>query len=413
MTNKLIFPFLIILFSIIIIYGIFNIKYNNKFLTNIEKFQNNYLESNKNNIKNNILNGQQTTIDFANGNWSWYNSTVNLSDYTVSNMLTINANSGTDTSNLGTIKFTYENEIITYKIVSILNGTIIAAFDSVSIQISFTNIFTDSTNINPPYNNITNIPNAIVTFYLNQTLFTKFTSYKIYNNTVGGEIYGIISSNDIYIDSPPPTFDFATYDILVGKYKYPSKYISLSTSIMGGTNNNIGTRIQKQYLGNLQFSIKRIFKSPAKMSSDGNSAKIITTMSNPIQLKVRKGYVPSELVIVPFEQDKEANNLSNFFEPYGTIVYFYQYINKEPLYYFSNEDLISHPAASVLKYKNNANSMFEQNISYNQLNTVTKDIQYSFQLVRIPGFFPSTPPNNINSPTIIPFSVIANFISEE
>jgi hypothetical protein len=42
MTNKLIFPFLIILFSAIIIYGILNIKYNKKFLNNIEKFQNNY-----------------------------------------------------------------------------------------------------------------------------------------------------------------------------------------------------------------------------------------------------------------------------------------------------------------------------------------------------------------------------------
>ena len=400
MTNKLIFPFLIILFSIIIIYGIFNIKYNNKFLTNIEKFQNNYLESNKNNIKNNILNGQQTTIDFANGNWSWYNSTVDLSNYTVSNMLTINANSGTDTSNLGTIKFTYENEIITYKIVSILNGTIIAALGLISIQISFTNIFTDSTNINPPYNNITNVPNAIVTFYLNQYLFTKFTSYKIYNNTVGGEVYGIIASNDIYIESPPPTFDFATYDVLVGKYKYPSNYISL---MMGGTDNTIGQKIQTTYLGNLQFSIQRIFRSPATMSDTGTPARIITTMSNPIQLKVENGKVPSQLVIVPFEQDKIANNLSRFFEPIGTILYFYQYINKAPLYYFSNEDLISHPAESVLKYKNNANSMFEQNISYNQLNTVTKDIQYSFQLVRIPGIYAST---NINSPTIIRFANI-------
>jgi len=80
MTNKLIFPFLIILFSIIIIYGILNIKYNNKFLTNIEKFQNNYLESNKNNIKLNLLNGLQTTVDFAQGNWSCFNSTVDKSN---------------------------------------------------------------------------------------------------------------------------------------------------------------------------------------------------------------------------------------------------------------------------------------------------------------------------------------------
>lgn len=407
MTNKLIFPFLIILFSIIIIYGIFNIKYNNKFLTNIEKFQNNYLESNENNIKNNILNGQQTTIDFANGNWSWFNSTVNLSNYIVSNMLTINANSVTDTSNLGTLEFTSplgnNNEIITFKIVSILNGVIIAVLGTLpilSIQISFTNIFTDSTNINPSYNNITNIPNAIITIYFGQYLITKFTSYKIYNNTVGGEVYGIITSQDIFIDSPPPTFDFATYNILVGKYQYPSNYISL---MMGGTNNTIGQTIQNTYLGNLQFSIQRIFMSPATMSSNGSPAQIITIISNPIQLKVGNGEVPSQLVIVPFEQDKSANNLSRFFEPIGTILYFYQYINKESLYYFSNKNLITHPASSILNYQNNANNMFQQNISYNQLNTVTEDTQYSFQLIRIPGIHPST---NINSPTIISFDNI-------
>jgi len=407
MTNKLIFPFLIILFSIIIIYGIFNIKYNNKFLTNIEKFQNNYLESNENNIKNNILNGQKTTVDFANGNWSWFNSTVNLSNYTVSNMLTINANSGTESSNLGTLKFKSplgnNNETLTFKIVSILNGTIIAVLGDIpllSIQMSFTNIFTDTTNINPSYNNITHVPNAIVTIYFDQFLLTKFTSYKIYNNTVGGKVYGIITSEDIYIDSPPPTFDFATYNVLVGNYQYPPSYAFLE---MNGTNSTMGTRIQNKYLGNLQFSIQRVFMSPATMSSNGSPAQIITIMSEPLQLKVSPGEIPSQLVIVPFEQDKIENDLSNFFEPIGTILYFYQYINKEPLYIFSNENLITHPASSILKYKNNANSMFQQNISYNQLNTVAQDIQYTFQLIRIPGIYPST---NINNPTIIPFANI-------
>ena len=407
MTNKLIFPFLIILFSIIIIYGIFNIKYNNKFLSNIEKFQNNYLQSNENNMKQNMLNGQQTTIDFANGNWSWMNSTVDSSNYTVSNMLTINANNGTNSSNLGTLTFDVTSEgntqTLTFQIVSILNGNIIAVFSQtpmLSIQITFTNIFTESTNINPSYTNITNVPTAVATIYFNNNILTKFTSYKIYNNTVGGQVYGIIASNDIYIDSPPPIFDFATYNILVGSYKYPQKFASL---IMGGTNNSIGQTIQNNYLGKLQFSIQRVFMSPAKVQSNGSPTQIITTMSNPIILKVKSGEVPSQLVIVPFEQDKATNDLSNFFEPIGTIVYFYQYTNTKPLYYFAKDNLISYPASSALNYQNNANSMFEQNISYNQLNTVTQENQYSFNLVQLPGIYPST---NINNPTTILFSSV-------
>ena len=294
MTNKLIFPFLIILFSIIIIYGIFNIKYNNKFLTNIEKFQNNYLESNKNNIKQNLLNGNQTTIDFANGNWSWINSTVDSSNNnTVTNMLTINANNGTNSLNLGKFDFgtlsfpfpigTKVIENLNFKIVSILNGILIAEMSGIpilSIQMKFTNIFTDATNINPTYTNIQNVPNAIVTIYFGNMLLTKFTSYKIYNNTVGGQVYRIIASNDIYIDSPPPTFDFATYNVLVGKYQYPSKFASLK---MGGTNSNILPIIQKNYLGKLQFSIQRIFMSPAIAQGNGEPTQIITKMSNPIQ----------------------------------------------------------------------------------------------------------------------------------
>lgn len=404
MTNKLIFPFLIILFSIIIIYGIFNIKYNNTFLTNIEKFQNNYLESNTNNIKKNLLNGNQTTIDIANGNWSWFNSTVNSSNYIVSNMLTIDANSDMNSSNLGTLTFPYtlgtKTNNLTFNIVSILNGNLIAVMNVISIQMSFTNIFTDETNINPSYTNIQNIPNAVVSIYLQDILLTKFSSYKIYNNTVGGEVYRIISSSDIYINSPPPVFDFATYNVLINSYQYPSSYASL---IMGGTDNTIIQTIQNNYLGNLQFSIQRIFMSPAQAQSNGSPTQIITSMSKPITLKVSPGQVPSQLVICSFEEDKIANNLTNFFEPIGTIVYFYQYVSSVPSYYFADNNLISNNAATVLQYQNNANNMFEQDISYNMLNTVTKQNTFNFKLIQLPGIFPST---NINSTTTIIFTSI-------
>lgn len=402
-TNKLIFPFLIILFSMIIIYGIFNIKYNNKFLNNIEKFQNNYLQNNENNMKLNMVNGIQTTIDFANGNWSWYNSTVNSSNYVVSNMATINLISE---SQLGTLTFTFiesngNPEIVTFNIVSILNGNIIATMGNVlSINMSFTNIFTEQIYENPnPSYSIQSAPTATVSIFYGNNLITKFVSYKIYNNIVGGEVYRVIASNDIYVSSPPPTFDFNTYNILINNYVYPSNYAYLE---MNGINNSYEEIIKNNYLGKLKFSIQRIYMSPGQKQSDGNPTQIITKISPPITLDVGAGDIPSQLVIVPFQEDKEANHLSNFFQQIGTYVYFYQYSATDTSYYYGNTNLIQH-SSSVLNLQNNSDSMFNPNIQYNRLETVTQENQFNFNLIQLPGFFPST---GINNPTIVPFYMI-------
>ena len=120
-------------------------------------------------------------------------------------------------------------------------------------------------------------------------------------------------------------------------------------------------------------------------------------------MRFRSGQMHSQIVIKKAEEDKAANNLSSFFEPIGTYVYFYQYTNTNPSYYFANDNLITHDAASVLNYQNNANNMFQQNISYNMLNTVTQKNTFNFNLVQIPGIFPST---NINSPTTIMFTSV-------
>jgi hypothetical protein len=52
--------------------------------------------------------------------------------------------------------------------------------------------------------------------------------------------------------------------------------------------------------------------------------------------------------------------------------------------------------------------MFASNIAYDRLNTVTQENNYNFNLISIPGVFPS---NDISQPTIIPFYKIENFIS--
>jgi hypothetical protein len=279
------------------------------------------------------------------------------------------------------------------------NAYVIAEMDKIlTVHMAFTNIFTEQINNNPnPTYTIQNAPTAVVTIYFGDTILTKFVSYKIYNNIVGGEVYRVISSNDIFINSPPPTFDFPTYNVLVNSYQYPSNYASL---VMGGTDNTIGQIIQNNYLGKLQFSIQRVYMSPSQKQQNGSPAQIITKLSSPIVLNVPSGQVPSQLVIVPFEDDKNTNNLTNFFQQIGTIVYFYQYTSTNTTYYYGNENLVSHPASSVLNYQNNSDNMFEQNISYNRLNTVTQENQFNFNLIQLPGIFPST---NINNTTIIPF----------
>ena len=395
MSNKIIYPILIIIFSILIIFAIFNKKNNEKLNKGIERFNNEYLYKNKNKLIKNMENNQ-ITKDFANGTWTNPLTTIN-SNNEVSDLTTINI---IDTINGKNINFGNINLMNQdFKITYVLNENIVAVSKTVpsfNIHIKFMNIFNDEKNvkINKGYN-VPQTLNCVVSFFIMNLLIFKFVSYKVYNNKVSPDLYQIIKLKDIFINEPKPVYDFETYHILVGNYLFPNDYISYS---FNGTDPQILETINSKYHGRIKYSIKRVFESPT-----GN--EIITKNSTPILLNsVDNGRIPENIIIKPFLDDKQTNNLLSFFKPKATLLYFYKLIRTDLSYNFKDETLIKVPS-STLNLKNKSDKMYNNIIQHNNLNTVQeKDLNY-YRITYV-----TKVNSDLESNTVIPFSLLYNLL---
>jgi len=415
-TTDLMYPILIILFCVIIVYGLLVMKYNNKLIKTIESFSNLNDINNINNIKKNLENNIQTITSIANGTWTTMYTTVD-SNYNTNYLMTININtqninnssliaSNTNGNNIGTIIINYpENNINTtmeFDITSIIGTNMLAVSKttpSTSLHIDFVGLLDDpSKNIKGKYKDyyVTDTQMCYVSLFMFNRLIRKFVSYKVYNNKVKGKVYRIIKSKDFYVDDLPPIFDYDTYNVLVNSYQYPTNYISFE---FGTNNTNIYNIINDKYFGQLQFSIQRVFESPT-----GN--EIITKSSPPIKLNaINNGQIPNTIVIVPFEQDKETNNLESFFKPIATIVYLYKFNNVETTYGYSDANMSIVPS-SVLNLRNNSSgNMFGNNIEFDKINTVYQNNNFEFDMVLFKRV-----DSDLNTSTIIPFSTIYNLL---
>lgn len=401
MSNKIIYPILIIIFSILVIYAILNKKNNDKLNKGIENFQNTYFEKEKEKIRLNISNNTKITKDFANGTWSTIGTVVN-SDYTVTGLMTINVERIIDISNNNAVNISsssygslsiFERD---FDINFIMNENLTAVdktFPAMNLHIKFLNKFNDEKNINinqPFY--IPETLNAVVTIFIGDAPILKHASYKVYDNKVGAEVYRIIKSNNIFIDKPPPVYDFNAYNVIIDTYKFGANYLSLN---FGETNTIIATIIKEKYLDNINFSIQRVFKSPT-------GVEIKTKNSPPILLNAldRNGRIPSTIVIDPFSNDKSVNSLTTFFEPLATILYFYQLVNVDETYSFKNNNIIMLPS-QVMKLQNNANNMFDKIIEGKDINSIQKINNNTYKM-----FFGVRVGSDLNSQTIINFSDI-------
>jgi hypothetical protein len=396
MKNNILYPILIIIFSLLIIYLILKNKLDKKLVENIEKFENDYIKNNKDQLLNNVLNNSKFTKDNANGTWTSIQTTVD-SNYNASNLITINVNQiidGTNSSinNFGTISFLDNNFNITY----ILNENIVAVSPDIpllNIHIKFVNNFTDENkDINLDFYK-TDSPMAIVSIYINDFLAYKFVSYKVYNNKVGAELYRIIKSGDFIVTKTPQIYDFNTYNILINDYKYPQNYIKFNFGINDKHKLNV---IKEKYNGNIKFSIERVFASPT-----GN--EIVTKISTPVLLNaINNNNIPKNIEIVPFSNDKQANNLINFFKPKYTNLYFYHFTENNVIYDFADKNQIYIPN-KILNLKNNSDKMFNPIIQYDNLNSVEKISTNSYKKILIKQLN-----SDLNNPTIINFSDVYN-----
>jgi hypothetical protein len=418
MTNKIIYPLLIIIFSILIIYAIINYKNNDKLNSFIESYQNNSFNKN---FKLDIYDNTFISVDFANGTWTIPESIVN-DNYTITNLMTININNNADIKNsrnysntntyngfkqnifnFGTIDYNGESYTINY----VLNENIIAisTVDNLkNMHIKIYNKFTNEDNIliNQPYYTSETLK-AVVSIFNNNLLMTKFASYKVYNGKVGGEVYRIIKSKDIFIDQAPPLYDFKTYDVLINNYKYPANCV---TPIFG-TSTGLSSVLNTFPSGKILYSIQRVFYSPT-----GNN--ITTKASEPAFVNISSGgQIPTSLQVCPFKQDQDVNSLEKFFNPNGTILYIYKKTSTNSSYSYSNPNY-KYYALSALNLQNNANNMYGSNAEYlgiSDLSSVQIVDKNTYTMIKVGLYSPDSGNNNLESITTIPFTDIISYMN--
>ena len=428
MSNKIIYPILIIIFSALIIYGIINNRNNFILNNNVEKFTNlvptgatpvpsdtknnqvvNYfLNESKDILKSSAANNTLFTTEMINGNWTCNTTTVDSNYNITGSQIKISANKPLSSTNYNNTTNNYGTVIYndqTFTINFLLNENLIAVLlnnagipTSVTLHIKFYNNFSKEgqKEINPPFYKPSEF-NSVVSLYINNALIIKFASYKIYSNTVGDELYRIITTQDYYLEKAAPVYDYAAYDVIIGKYQLPSNYLTLS---FGTTNANVLNTINTKYFGNIKFCIQRVFYSPTN-----DNTEIITNKSEEILLNaVSNNQIPNNITICPFQSDKTTNGLQSFFRPKATILYFYKFINATTAYDFANPNNFNVPNTS-LNIKNNAFNITAPNILFNDLGSVEKVVTNNYTITLVNRYN-----SNLTDPTNIKFSDLYNLL---
>jgi hypothetical protein len=375
MNTHNIYPFIIIIFSVLIFFALINNERNKKFNNAFEKFINNKINF---------------TPDLFYGFWTSLDTVVN-SKGQASNLINITKD---------TLYFKNKE----YKIDNIVNRLLITSIvDDTRLEIkminSFSNLKEENTNQEDSSDSLdSDILVCIVLIRTPKGITDKFAIYKLDNNGYLDERAIPIIQNKSYIYKVPiPLYNFDNYMILgSNKYKYPDNFITFE---FGKTDNNIFDKLNNKYNGILKFAIQRVYRSPL-------GGEITTFLSNNIDISAIKNLqIPTKIVVSPFDNDKTLNNITNFddFSPKYTILYFYKITDTKSIFKYSKPNITIDK--SVFKFKNNSDSMFKNNIEFNDLASSTKVLNNINSMVLV-GKYTS----NASSPTLINFSDLYSFL---
>ena len=416
-------PFLIIIFSLCIIYAILMGRKEEHFYNKIERFQGKdpnqeTLDSKKDSMKDlqAIMTSFSTNVKFtqeyANGTWTAMNSTVDEKGK-VSNLMKIDITTldGSNNSNFGTVTFP-KNEDMGLNSETIMNidnifNDVLTCSDpnnkNLFIMVKFLNNFTDerSEQVNPMFTANKNEPRCIVNVYSNKKLRVKYVSYKIFNDFAGAELSRIIYSQSYIILEPKQLFNLRAYDIITGNYMFPPKYIGFEFGItpVSSEQRSAFDKIKNNYREVIQFSIKRTFHTP-------NGKEIQTKTSAPTQLNaIKDGQIPLSIKIAPLMLDKVANKLDEIYQPKSTIIYFYKIIKEDTIFQFGNSKMNS-ISQSELRLQNNSNSMFAGTIEYPKIDTVEKVLQNTYEMT----YFKTVFNQKMDAEITIPFSDLYSYL---
>jgi len=396
MSQNIFLPIFIIIISFLVIYGIINNRNVDSLNKNIENFISN-VEKNKYLLEN-IDNFPLVTSSFANGKWTtpwiYCNTNCDCSDYMNIN---IKENSQLVGIKKGHVYGQRNRETDTYNIIYILNKNMVGVDPNnknKNVHLLFNNIYTNK-NPSDKYNSV---KYCIVTQLLNNNILYKWQSFWYDKICQGDFLYNIIQNSTLTLISNDPgeVYDLSTYNKIVGDYKYPSNYLKVDYGI---SNQDILNKINTNYTNGIKFAIQRVFKSPT-------GSEIITKLSNPILIKgTKNGTIPNNIIISSFEKDKDVNNLKNFFAPLKTIVYFYKLQDTQVSYNYADENLVTVPSSSF-SLNNNATNMYQQNVQYNNLNTVEQLNNSQYKILLIGKYHAS----NLNKSLKIPFRQLYNIL---
>jgi hypothetical protein len=379
MNTHNIYPFIIIIFSVLIFFALVNNERNKKFNIAFEKF---------------INNGISFTPDLFNGYWTSLDTIVN-SKGQASNLIEITKNE----------LYFQENS---YSVKSI-NGRILTAINSTNnstIQIKIINAFSNLQDEDPSNQEDSSdslVSDVLVGIVLvsnsDNKITNKFAIYKLDSKGyLSNQAIPIIQNKSYIYKIPKPLYNMDNYFTIVSNnYKYPENLISFQ---FGETNTDIFDKLTNKYNGTLRFSIQRVYRSPL-------GGDIITRVSKDININaIQNLQIPTQIIISPFDNDKILNNITNFdeFSPKYTILYFYKITNTNQIFRYNSPNLIT-ANNSEFKFKNNANSMFKDNVAFNDFKTATKLLKNVNSMVLV-GKYNS----NASSSTIINFSVLNSFL---
>ena len=401
MSNKIIYPVLIIIFSILIIYALLSKRKNDKLNNNIEKFLSyNPVDTSNDNLSNNNINNYIITKDFANGSWTtpWTHIDNNgqikhVMTIEVDNTMTYNSS----LDSYGKVHFTdYSNNHYHYSINYIYNENIVGKPKNKNsgnnyIFIKIFNIFSNESTDAPESNGTIT---ALVKMYNGNQVTHTFYSYKIQDMSNTQYVQKLLDTSNSYIPKPPEIFDLPTYQTITNKYKYAPELITMT---YGPTNNTILNKINQNYSGGIRYSIQRVFSSVT-----GNN--ITTAMSPTITLPGAQGNsIGSYVVIKSFKSDFDGMGLTSYFKPVSTLLFFYKMTNLSTAYSFSDTNLYNTPN-STFNLKNNSSNMYQSNIQYNNLNSITQTNTSTYQLVSVGSFGV----NDIDQEIKVSFSKVYN-----
>jgi hypothetical protein len=218
----------------------------------------------------------------------------------------------------------------------------------------------------------------------------QFISYKLYDNKIPNYAISFINNNKNIINIPKPPFNITVYKNILNNYSYNPNLLSFEYGI---DNNNLINLIKNSYGGKLKFSIQRVFAL--------QSGEEITTKCSPIYSldAINDNKFPKYIIISPVVKDNSTNIENTNIKPVYTILYFYTIIDTANSFLYSKGN--DNATLNDFKLKNEANNIYDPTIMYNNLNSIEKTSQNTFQMIQLGTRYNT----DLNNPTKIDISV--------